>query len=299
MAALRRTLPTVTARALILLGLFGVGLGACGGGTTDWVISERGGSGGLDDRPEAGASGARVNVPEAGSGGDAGGQGQGKLQARCPTRFETACAPLVVLDNQDSAGSGQLFTDAIPDPAGTLGCIARDVCNVLFRKTTEVRNLTQINVLIEDFDGVSETYSVGTESTIHMSSRYLQQVADARGDMHDEISGILYYQVTNMYQSDDGDGVTLSWLVGGIANYVRHSADFLPDSKRRKGGRYNAGGTTTAFFLVWLDAQYPDFVYELNQSMSPFDRVVWSPSAFQDITGRSVSQLWASYQASF
>jgi hypothetical protein len=285
----------VTARVLILLGLFCAGVGACTGGTSDWVISEHGGAGGLGGGSEAGASGASVSHPEAGSGGDAG----APTGERCPTRFESACAPLVVLDNKDSAGSGQRFTDAIPDPATTLGCVARDVCDVLFRKTTEIRNLTQINVVIESFEGVSETYSVGSEATIHMSSRYQQQVADAQRDVRDEITSILYYQITNMYQSDDGDGITLGWLVEGVANYVRHSAGYLPDGERRKGGKYDDGNTTTGFFLVWLDEQYPDFVYELNQGMSPSDPVVWSPNAFQDITGRNVDQLWASYQASF
>lgn len=293
--AAHRNLPTVTARALILLVLFCAGAGACTGGTTDWVISERGGAGGRGNGSDAGGSGVKVGPSDAGSGADAG----AASGARCPTRFESACAPLVVLDNKDRAGSGQLFIDAIPDPSATLDCIARDVCDVLFRKTTEVRNLTQINVVIENFEGVSETYSVGTEATIHMSSRYLQQVADAQRDVREEVSGILYYQVTNMYQSDDGDGITLSWLVEGVANYVRHTAGYLPDGERHKGGKYDDGNTTTGFFLVWLDQRYPDFVYELNQGLSPSDPVVWSPSAFQDITGSSVAQLWASYQASF
>jgi hypothetical protein len=102
-----------------------------------------------------------------------------------------------------------------------------------------------------------------------------------------------------MYQYDDGDGAATAWLVQGVALYVEHSAGYLDDSQRRHGGAYNAGGTTTGYFLVWLDSRYSDFVYELNQSMTPYDPYVWSPQVFADITGQTVDQLWTQYQASF
>ena len=90
-----------------------------------------------------------------------------------------------------------------------------------------------------------------------------------------------------------------AWLVEGVADFVRHSAGFLPDTQRMAGGAYNDGSTTTAFFLIWLDAHYPDFVYELNLSLNPNDGVTWTPQAFLDITGQNVNDLWTAYQASF
>ena len=294
----------MTGRTLILLGLFGTTLPACTQGTSGWVLSELGGGG----SSEAGdtSSGAEAGTPsDGGAAGDgalaqAGEAGAPTLPApRCPTRFEHECSPAVTIDNKDEGGSGHLFDDALSDPAGTLDCVTRDVCDILLRRSSEVKQLTQINVVIENYDGVSETFSSGTGATIHLSSRHLQDVSDAGGSVANELANIFYYHATNMYQYDDGDGVATAWLVQGVANYVRHSAGYLDDGERRHGGTYDAGGTTTGFFLVWLDSRYSDFVYELNQSMTPYDPYVWSPQAFADITGQTVDQLWATYQASF
>lgn len=264
------------------------------------MLSSREATGGSSAASDAGAAG-EVVVPPEGTAGE-GGAGSAGTPERdsCPTRFESVCSPEIALDNKDAEASGALFTSAVPDANGTLTCIARDVCNLLFRRNSEVRNLVKINMVIEDFDGVSAASAVngamGIEGTIRTSSRYLQAVADAGGDVQRELYGVLYYQTTNLYQNDDGDGVTMSWLVQGVANFTRHAAGHLSDSERKPGGKYDEGGYTTGFFLVWLDRTYPDFVYEMNQSLAP-DDVLWSPQSFQDITGQSVDDLWSSYQA--
>lgn len=295
----------MSTRGLILLGLFSTLAAAGCDGTEGWVLSEApvsaAGEAGAPEIADAGAAGA---MAEAGAGNEAGAAGAAPSERdACPSRFAEVCSPQIVFDNKDAAGSGQLFDAAVPDPSGTLTCITRDVCNILLRKNSEARNVVKVNVVIEDFDGASEVWSTtgpNIESTIHTSSRYLQQLADAGFDVQHEVLSILYYHATNIYQNDDGDGATMAWLVQGVANYVRHAGGYLSDSERKAGGKYDAGGTTTGFFLVWLDSTYPDFVYGLNQSMTADDPFVWSPKAFQDITGRPVDELWTSYQkASF
>ena len=296
-------------RPWLMAGLAGgLALAACGNGSTGWVLSENAttdaGAGGAVPSGDAGAAGdgGAVNVGAAGL-GEAGQGAAGEPQITppgdtCPLRFKDVCSPAVVVDNRDEAGSGKLFTAAIDDPSTTLSCITRHTCDILYRKATEIRNMTKINVIIEDFAGVSETYgNAPGEATIHMSSRYLQAVADAHGDVAAEIRGIFYYHATNIYQFDDGNGAANAWLVEGVANYVRHVAGYLPDNQRRAGGAYNDGGTTTGFFFVWLDQKYADFVYELNLSLDPSDSITWTPGAFSDITGQSVDILWANYQA--
>jgi hypothetical protein len=310
-AGRHHSLPGVTGRVLILLGLLGIALGAlqaCSGGTSGWLLSERGGASLQTDAGEAGesaigGSGGASGESTSGAAGDdmAEGGEAGALTSvpRCPTRFEAQCSPPIVLDNKDAAGSGQLFTEAMSDPSGTLTCVLRDVCNILYRRASDIRSLAQVNLVIENFAGVSETYRVGAEATIHISSSHLQDVADAHGNVREELDNIFYYHATNIYQFDDGNGAANAWLVQGVANFVRHDAGLLHDADRHPGGNYNDGGNTSGFFFAWLDMKYPEFVVQLNQSLNPNDTVVWSEQAFADITGQPVATLWASYQATF
>ena len=276
-------------------------MGACTHGTTGWLLQERTGTaaeGGLaGEAGEPPSVGGENDAGAAGIAGD-GGAGAAEPAPRCPSRFTTQCSPTIIYDNRDKAGSGALFDQAIPDIATTLPCITRDVCDILYRKSDEIRTITQITVLIENFDGVSETYGANGESTIHLSSKYMQQVVDSDGDLASELRGIFYYQDTNIYQFDGGDGTANSWIVEGVANFVRHTGGFLPLSQRMVGGKYDDGGTTTGFFLVWLDQQYPDFVYELNQSLNPATTTMWSSQSFMDITGKSADDSWTAYQKS-
>jgi hypothetical protein len=308
-----RSLCTVVQRAWLVCAL--VALAACGKGTSGWVLSDRAPAAIADSGADAGAGGNLSQGGDtsgiAGQGGDAGQPGEivtggatgagGSVTAiapRCPTRFEAVCSPSVVVVNNDATASGKLFTDAVSDPSTTLSCITRDTCDILYRKVSEIRNITKITLTIEDFNGISEVGSLGPgEAGIRMSSRYLQQVSDAHGDVGSEIRGLLYYHATNIYQYDDNNGVANAWLTAGVANYVRHTAGYVSDGLRRPGGAYNDGGNTTGFFFIWLDQQYPLFVYELNISLDPNDNVTWTTQAFQDITGQSVDMLWASYQA--
>jgi hypothetical protein len=286
-------------------------LAACGKGTSGWVLNEDARASVTDSGPDASDAGAGGVSAGSEQGGDAGQTGQavaggadsgagspGVLGDRCPTRFASVCSPTVVVNNLDATASGKLFTDAIADPAATLGCITRDTCDILYLKVSEIRVTTKITITIEDFAGVSETYASNGESVIHISSRYLQQVSDAHGDVGREIRGIFYYHATNIYQYDGGNGTVNSWLVSGVANYVRHVAGYMTDDQRRAGGAYNDGGQTSGFFFVWLDLNYPGFVYGLNMSLDPSSGgTTWTTKAFQDITGQSVDMLWASYQA--
>jgi hypothetical protein len=298
------------ARAWLVTAL--LALAACGKGTSGWVLNEDARASVTDsgaDASEAGTDGVSGSSGEAGdagqtgqlvAGGADGGAGSpGVLGDRCPTRFASVCSPTVVVNNLDATASGKLFTDAIADPAMTLGCITRDTCDILYRKVSEIRVTTKITITIEDFAGVSETYASNGESVIHISSRYLQQVSDAHADVGREIRSIFYYHATNIYQYDGGNGTANSWLVSGVANYVRHVAGYMTDDQRRAGGAYNDGGQTSGFFFVWLDQNYAQFLYELNMSLDPNGGgTTWSTKAFQDITGQSVDTLWASYQAS-
>ncbi len=278
-------------------------LAACGKGSEGWVLQQHPGTAGaagvirdFGSTEDGGVGGeAGATLPQ---GGQSGSGGSSFTASRCPVRFAASCTPAVTVDDRDQAGSGTLLTEAIADPSTALGCITRDVCDILYRKTSEIPVTTKITILIEDFAGISETYHANGAATIRVSSRYLQQVANAQADVGAAVRALFYYHATNTYQFDGNDGFANSWLVAGVANYVRHVAGTLPDNQRKPGGAYDDGGVTTGFFLVWLDQRYPDFVYELNSSLDPNRGVKWTTQAFQDITGQTVDQLWAAYQSS-
>jgi hypothetical protein len=266
--------------------------GACTHGTSGWLLREDAENVNADGG-DAGGAGGETSVPGAGASGEAGAASE---PLRCPSRFANNCSPSISFQNLDTGPSGQLFGEAIPDLPTTLTCITRDVCNTLYRKTSEIKTITQISVIVENYDGISETYGSNGQATIHMSSSYMQQVVDSGGNLSDELHGIFYYHGTNIYQFDGGDGTTNAWVVQGVADFVRYSAGFLPANQRMPGGNYNDGFTTTGFFFAWLDPIYPDFVYELNQSLNPAVTTMWTTQAFSDITGQTVDELWANYQ---
>jgi hypothetical protein len=306
--ASHRSLFEVLRRAWFVSAL--LALAACGKGTSGWVLSDRAPASITDGGADAAGSPGVDAGGSSNQGGDAGEPGQvapggaagvgGSVMAtapRCPTRFESVCSPTIAVVNNDPTASGKLFTDTIGDPTTTVSCITRDTCDILYRKVSEIRNITKITVTVEDFNGVSEAGATGPgEAGIRISSRYLQQVSDAHADVGNELRGLLYYHATNIYQYDDNNGALNSWLVAGIANYVRYVGGYNND-QRQAGGAYNDGGDTTGFFFIWLDQMYPLFVYELNLSLDPNDNVTFTTKAFQDITGQSVDMLWASYQA--
>ncbi len=300
----RRSFRVVLRGRLLLCVLCSSWVAACGKGSEGWVLQERAGAGGITGlTQDAGSAGEGGAGGEGGSplsqAGKSGSGGSPSNDLRCPTRFASACSPAVTVDNRDQTASGMLFTEAIVDPSTTLSCITRDVCDILYRKASEIRVTTKITILIEDFAGLSQTYHSNGEATIRVSSRHLQKVANANADVGEEIRNLFYYHATNTYQFDANDGFANAWLVEGVADYVRRVAGYLPDSQRQAGGAYDDGGSTTGFFLVWLDQKYPDFVYELNASLDPSRGVKWTTQAFLDITGQSVDDLWAAYQASF
>lgn len=272
-------------------------MGACTQGTSGWLLQERAASGGGSALAGEGGEAENAGASGASTGGASGESGaNGVAPQRCPTRFTAQCSPTIVYDNRDQMGSGALFEKAIPDLATTLPCTTRDVCDILYRKSNEIRKITQITVLIEDFDGISETYGANGESVIHLSSSYMQSVVDGGGDLSAELRGLFYFHGANIYQFDGGNYDANAWIIRGVADYVRHTGGFLPFSERMKGGKYTDGNATTAFFLVYLDQEYADFVYELNLSLNPATTMMWSSQSFMDITGKSVDTLWAAYQ---
>jgi hypothetical protein len=265
---------------------------ACSDGTSGWVLSEVTPSSGIGGTVEDAAP-PDVAAPETGPAPEA----SVDAPLSCPTTFSDVCSPEIVVENRDLGGGGILFDQNVPDPQMVLGCVARHVCSILYRNTAEVRPTPRIRVIVENFAGISSTYRGDGEHIVRISSQFLQDTANSNRDVRRAIFGVLYFHGANVFQRDDGNSAPILWLIQGVADYVRHRGGYLSLSQRRPGGSYTDGFSTTAFFLAWLDEQYPDFIYRLNLSLDPADGVTWSVQTFQDLTSKDVDTLWADYQA--
>jgi basic secretory peptidase family protein len=270
---------TFLSAALALLALSGCGDDS--GGNTD---------------PDGGAAGGDAATPDGGP--------SGTPDAAVDTAFDEVCTPGVtlVLEDTDEYRIG-LFTDAMTDdPTATVQEIGRNVCQILYRAASEVRNATHLELIIRYAPGeVAWKSGDGADITVMISTDHMKNVYEQGRDLAKEIKGILFHEMTHMYQQDDSDrdGVDLG-LIEGIADYVRILAGYTPEGAGpNPGGSWHDGYTTTAFFLIWLDEEYPDFVYRLNLSMDNTDGIDWSEESFRDLTGKSADELWEDYADSF
>jgi hypothetical protein len=108
----------------------------------------------------------------------------------------------------------------------------------------------------------------------------------------------LVHETTHGYQYDDKpESEPPGWIIEGIADYVRLQSGHFGPGLLHAGGTWTDSYQTTGFFLAWLDTQYEDFGYRLNQSLSPTDGSPWSKASFAEITGKPIAELWSDYQA--
>lgn len=213
-----------------------------------------------------------------------------------PAAFDEACNPPFTFRDEDTTGGGKLFTDEVPDPATWFRTIARDVCSRLYKQPSEARDVTSVTLYLRDCDGVAAKWG-DRRISVEVCTPHLRNVKNSGRSVADEVTGIMIHETTHGYQYDDQpDSDPEIGLIEGIADSVRLGAGYISPGELGAGGRWDSGYKTSAFFLVWLDTRYPDFLYRFNQSFKP-DGEAWSPAAFQQITGESVDTLWSEYQA--
>jgi hypothetical protein len=214
--------------------------------------------------------------------------------------LDKKCTPSVKITYEDkNAARTQPIKDLYPETLMQLAAV--DVCRTLYKNASEVRTISNIELLVRYApDEVAWTSGGGNQATIMISTAHITKFKNEGGNVYEEIKGILYHEVTHVYQQDDSDGGGADGgLIEGIADYVRFKSGFIPaDATPDKSGNWNDGYRTTAFFLLWMSKQYPDSVYKLNLSLSSSDGKKWTPQAFKTITSKTVDQLWQAYRTS-
>jgi hypothetical protein len=270
--------------------------GACSSGESGLVLGNpqpqiqagSGGAGSAAVGAEGGTGETLVLGGEPAVGGSAG-------EASDPGWIQQVCTPTLSFENRDTTAQGQLFTDAVPDPSEPVWAASHAACRLLYRSASEVKPVAKLSLIVEDYDGIASTQG----TTLHLSTRYLKTIADRGVDLRLEITGILHFGTSLVFQSSgsDADSAPPHWLIVGIADYVRLESGYIDRGERAKGGSYDGSGSqTTAFFLDYLVTKNPTFVMQVNQRLAPTSPV-WSNDVFTTLLGSDVDALWTSYQA--
>ncbi|WP_068776950.1 basic secretory protein-like protein [Paenibacillus sp. FJAT-26967] len=215
------------------------------------------------------------------------------------TRMDTPSysdVPELEIRNTDTV-KGQLFTNSLPDAENEIRAIIRKVNTLLYDHPSQRKfGARKLVIRIEDFDGIAYATGDQTEGQIVFSMRYLD--GDGNGDARDEIIGILYHEIAHPYQQDDHRYGEINYIVEGMADAVRFKVGYHNRYGVSKGGSWMDSYQTTGSFFLWIDEyKHAGFLKKLNQSLSPFDGVDWTPDAIRTITGTPVDTLWAEFQS--
>ncbi|XP_058769514.1 uncharacterized protein LOC131643334 [Vicia villosa] len=191
-----------------------------------------------------------------------------------------------------STTGGVRFRDQIGDEYATqtLDSATQFIWKVFQEENpTDQKDVQKVSLFIDDMDGVAFT----SNNEIHVSARY---VNGYNGDVKNEITGVLYHEMTHVWQWN-GNGAANGGLIEGIADYVRLKANFAPSHwvKDGQGDKWDHGYDVTARFLDYCDSLRNGFVAELNKLM----KSGYSDDFFSQLLGKTVDQLWTEYKAKY
>jgi hypothetical protein len=272
-------------------GASGMDAGAAGSGGGGAGGADGGGTGG-------GATDGGAGTAADGSAGLDGSVGDGNLSS-----LDQACTPKFTLRLLDTGPNGQAFMTAMGGSmaavAETAYSIGRDVCRYLYRLPSEVRPTKELELTIEEFNGVASHSRAGPKVVVQISSRYLATLSGEA--LTREIKGILYHMMTHAYQNDDTPEGTWS----GLADYYESHADAVRAhfqvsfcGNPNKSGNWDQGANCIrAHWWLFLENQYPDFLYKLNAQLKGGDGVAWAPDMGTAIANKTFETLWIEYTA--
>ncbi|KAJ4837473.1 hypothetical protein Tsubulata_013186 [Turnera subulata] len=197
-----------------------------------------------------------------------------------------------IINNATSTAGGARFDrDIGPDYTRQTASCATEFIWRVFQQTnsTDRKNVQKVSIFIDIMDFVA--YADNNE--IHVGNNY---IGNYTGDVKTEITGVLYHEMTHIWQWD-GNGQTPGGLIEGIADFVRLKANYVPSHwvQPGQGDKWDQGYDITARFLDYCNSLSNGFVAELNKKM----RSGYSAQYFVDLLGKNVDQLWSEYKAKY
>lgn len=201
---------------------------------------------------------------------------------------ESCATKIKITQSMDSKYFG-LLLDEIPDLVDVVRSSANDVCKLFFKSTNNLPpSLSELSLDFSSYEGTS----VAAQSNVTINTRYFI-TRDKDGDRK-EISRVLRHEIGHFY---DNYILNLDWMNEGMAQYAAIATGF-PYENRVKGGSYKDGYSPAAYFLIYLNENYPSFVQNFVADHRPPNATV-DFNYFKLKTGKTVDELWDAYQASF
>ncbi|XP_061373900.1 uncharacterized protein LOC133316194 [Gastrolobium bilobum] len=204
----------------------------------------------------------------------------------------TQAVEYTVTNNALTTPGGVIFRDKIGAEYAkqTLDSATKFIWSVFKQNApADRKDVQKVSLFVDDMDGVAYT----SNDEIHVSARYVNSY---NGDVKTEITGVLYHEMTHVWQWN-GNNQAPGGLIEGIADFVRLKANYAPSHwvKPGQGQRWNQGYDVTARFLDYCDSLQNGFVAQLNKLM----RSGYSDQFFVQLLGKTVDQLWQDYKAKY
>ncbi|KAF5188377.1 Basic secretory protease [Thalictrum thalictroides] len=154
----------------------------------------------------------------------------------------------------------------------------------------ERKTVSQVTLTVESLDGIAYT----ANNKIHLNSDY---IANYVGDVRFEIIGIIFHEITHVWQWNGYHHNARQGLIEGIADYIRLKAGLAPPSwiKKGSGNWWDEGYAVTAYFLDYCNDLRHGFVASLNCLMKDS----YSDDFFIELLGKPVDELWKDYKIKY
>jgi hypothetical protein len=211
--------------------------------------------------------------------------------------FKDVCAAEVVLKVDDASAAAQ-YPRELPEFKTLVQLISRNSCAMLYKKPNDVpRYARKCEILVKDYKDPGANPYRGADVLVYREDSYCQ--IKLRGEAFRYYNPpnyfvlLMYHEVTHTTQQSDY-GPDRGAINEGVATYIEEKM-----WERRHdppSGDWRRGYSTMAYFLMWLEQRYPDFVYKLLMSAATKERI--GTQVFRRITGKPIEQLWQEYQAS-
>ncbi|KAI9002170.1 peptidase of plants and bacteria-domain-containing protein [Hyaloraphidium curvatum] len=212
----------------------------------------------------------------------------------------------VWINNDDSKETGDLFRKAVPggrDPNIWFEELSVGVVEMLYPTVKYARfpgPRQAVMLFTDNMDGIAYTTSNddGTQSEIHLSTRYLRDILKRSGldGLRSECHGVLVHELVHVWQHSTLNNLP-GGLIEGLADLVRLRHRLSPPHWREgRSDNWLAGYQTTGFFLDWIEKRHPGFVERLNAYCGSEGE--WNQDCIWWLAGKSVGELWDEYQAS-